>query len=261
MLWMGESIWYSSFDAQKALDLIFRLFQLHFCAITGSHSSKAKLGVLQRSASLISRLSSMLGAHVQALIREKLSAMLEDGAGLNNIIKELRKTISDMQKITGAQIAYTNFHNARVALYQNKLLLVRKKALCCWRELNSLLLTNFMFQRGQCDMFFFAMFFELADWLRKVYIIEKNLRVAEWFCCFLTETAKKENLLSLIAKFGAYYIEHLRNTDQLSEALLQAGQLQIFLKDEFGDDYLDWLEDAPVATKLYEELSALSISQ
>ena len=44
----------------------------------------------------------------------------------------------------------------------------------------------------------------------------------------------------LVAKYRCYYIDHLKCTYQLSEALTQAHYLQVFLVDEFGEDYLDW---------------------
>ena len=69
---------------------------------------------------------------------------------------------------------------------------------------------------------------------------EKKHDVAVWFCSFLLETAKRLEASFLVAKYRCYYIDHLRCTDQLSEALTQAHYLQVFLVDEFGEDYLDW---------------------
>ena len=81
--------------------------------------------------------------------------------------------------------------------------------------------------------------------------------MAVWFCLFVLNIARRLKLLFLAAKYQAYYIEHLKLTSQLSEALVQAHQLQIFSNQEFGEDYLDWLEDAPNALKLCKELDAL----
>ena len=53
-------------------------------------------------------------------------------------------------------------------------------------------------------------------------------------------------------KYQEYYIYHLKCTNQLSEVFVQANQLQMLLNDEFGEDYLDWLEDAPNVSKLYK---------
>ena len=58
----------------------------------------------------------------------------------------------------------------------------------------------------------------------------------------------------LIAKFRAYYIDHLKCTNQLSEAMVQTHLLQLFLVDEFGEDYLDWLPDAPDPLKILRDL-------
>ena len=70
--------------------------------------------------------------------------------------------------------------------------------------------------------------------------------------------AKKLQKKFLMAKYQAYCVEHLKCTNQLSEALVQAEDLQAFLTDEFGEDYLDWMEDAPNAANLCEELKVLS---
>ena len=84
------------------------------------------------------------------------------------------------------------------------------------------------------------MFLELADCLRQVYAKEKKHDVAGWFCSFLLETAKRMEASFLVAKYRCYYIDHLKCTYQLSEALTQAHYLQVFLVGEFGEDYLDW---------------------
>ena len=58
----------------------------------------------------------------------------------------------------------------------------------------------------------------------------------------------------LMAKYQAYCIDHLKRTNQLLEALAVTHHLQAFLMDEFCEDYLDWLADAPDALKLCDEL-------
>ena len=96
------------------------------------------------------------------------------------------------------------------------------------------------------------MFFEVGDCLRRVYENEKNYAIAGWFCTMLLQNARSVKSSFLVVKYQAYYVELLKNNDQLSQALEQAHILQVFLRDEFGEDYLDWLEDSPNAANLCE---------
>ena len=101
------------------------------------------------------------------------------------------------------------------------------------------------------------MFLELADCLRQVYANGNKQDIAGWFCEFLVTTAKCTEDSFLVAKYKAYYIQHLKCTNQLSKALAQTHHLQVFLEDEFGEDYLEWLPGAPDALKIRSELEIL----
>ena len=113
----------------------------------------------------------------------------------------------------------------------------------------------------ESDFFIVTMFLELADCLRQTYSHEKKHNIVGWFCAFLlnlvdsTATELKPSLL--VAKYRACYVEHLKCTDKLSEALEHAKHLKEFLTDNFGEDYSDWLGDAPNAAQLCKELEGL----
>ena len=114
--------------------------------------------------------------------------------------------------------------------------------------------TNFDVNCEKAPSILSGMFQELADCLREVYAYLKEHDIAGWFCSFLLTTAKLMEASFLMAKYRAYYIDHLKCTNQLSEAMAQAHLLQLFLVDEFGEDYLDWVTDAPDALKILSEL-------
>ena len=99
-----------------------------------------------------------------------------------------------------------------------------------------------------------GMYFSVGDCLRQVYENEKKQEIAGWFCETLLQEARRLNALYLVAKYQACYVEHLKNIDELPEASEEAQLLLVFLEDEFGEDYLEWLEGAPNAGKLCEEL-------
>ena len=103
----------------------------------------------------------------------------------------------------------------------------------------------------------FIMICEIADCLREVYA-EQKPGISGWFCVFLLKLARMLEAPFLYAKYDAYYVEHLQRSNKLSEALVQANCLQRFLVNEFGEDYLDWLENAPNAVELCQRLENLS---
>ena len=209
---------------------------------------------------LIPLFCAMVSGNLPVLTKRKLLGLLENASysARNVAIHEIVNSISAMCSIPEAELAYKSFCQARLALNQSDLVVCRKEAVLSWRHLTNLLLTDFMLKPDKCDQVFFFMFLELADCLRKVYTNEKKHTTAGWFCSFLMRMAKELQSKFLMAKYQAYYVEHLTCTDQLSEALVQAQDLQTFLTDEFGEDYLDWMEDAPDAASLCEELKVLT---
>ena len=175
-----------------------------------------------------------------------------------DLIKKLIKDVSDMSSITQAESAYKDFCQTRIALDEQKMnsFEARKKALSCWRELTNLIRTDFMPKPQVVDLFSLIMFLELADCLRRLYTSDHKHSTAGWFCSFLLSLARRLKCSFLVAKYQAHYVENLQCTYQISEALVQAHLLQSFLIDEFGEDYLDWLADAPHASRLCEELES-----
>ena len=115
----------------------------------------------------------------------------------------------------------------------------------------------FMEKRSFIDRLVYTMFCEIADCLRQVYA-EENHSISGWFCVFLLKVARFTEAPFLVAKYHAYYVEYLQRSDKLSEALVQANCLQRFLVEEFGEDYLEWLENAPNAVELCQRLENLS---
>ena len=107
------------------------------------------------------------------------------------------------------------------------------------------------------DRIFWVMFCEIADCLRQVYAQEKQ-SISGWFCVFLLKVARMIKAPFLVAKYHAYYVGYLQCSNKLSEALVQANCLQRFLVNEFGEDYLDWLENAPNAVELCQRLENIS---
>ena len=102
-----------------------------------------------------------------------------------------------------------------------------------------------------------GMFLENANCLRQVYAQEKN-SISGWFCVYLLKVARNVNALFLIAKWQAFYVEYLQRSNKLTKVLAEAHCLKRFLESEFGEDYVDWLEDAPNAIELYQRLQNVS---
>ena len=113
----------------------------------------------------------------------------------------------------------------------------------------------------ESHLFIFTMFLELADCLRQTYAQENKNSTVGWFCTFLLDLA--DSIVTelkpsfLVLKYLAYYVEHLKCSDKLSEALEHAKYLRKFLADNFGEDYFYWLEDVPNADELCEELECV----
>ena len=166
--------------------------------------------------------------------------------------------VDDILSIAEPERSYLLFTQARLSLQQKNYDIARNEALSCWRELTLLYWSDFCEHSSNCEgtSLVIAMFFEVGDCLRRVYENEKNYTIAGWFCTMLLQNARSVKSSFLVVKYQAYYVELLKNNDQLSQALEQAHILQVFLRDEFGEDYLDWLEDSPNAANLCEELEA-----
>ena len=198
----------------------------------------------------------MLGQQTQDHICDKLLAIsvLAENPPLNKAIDKLIENIEVFPRITEARHAYTAFSQARSALYHKEYSDARRSSLSCWRELTYLMDTNFDVNCEKAPSILSGMFLELADCLREVYAYLQEHDIAGWFCSFLLTTAKRMEASFLMAKYRAYYIDHLKCNNQLSEAMAQAHLLQLFLVDENGEDYLDWLTDAPDALKILSEL-------
>ena len=260
MFWVGEATWYSTFDAEKALDLVLRSYVVLVRSFSNQWGLKYQF--FEHSARLIPRLCAFVGGRVPALTCERLLGALSESHSFaqTDSIEKVRNMVHDLCKIKEAEREYRHFCKARLSLVKDDFLVTGREVLSCWRDLTGLLFTDFNVYRehGGCDEFILSMFHELAKYLCKIYTKEKKYYCAEWFCSFLMKSAKRENQFFLQAKSQAYYVDYLKCTGRLSEAFTQANLLQIFLTDEFGEDYLDWLEEAPNAVKLCQELEALT---
>ena len=76
---------------------------------------------------------------------------------------------------------------------------------------------------------------------------------------FHMTTTKWMKATFLVATSGAYCMDHLKCTNQLSDVLAKTHHLQVFLVDELGGDCLDWLPDAPDALKICSELEIAKV--
>ena len=106
-------------------------------------------------------------------------------------------------------------------------------------------------------MLLYGIFFEIADCLRKIYAQEKN-SISGWFCVYLLKLARNFQAPFVIAKWHAFYVEYFQRSNKLTEALAEAHRLKRFLESKFGEDYVDWLDDAPNAIELYHRLRNVS---
>ena len=203
----------------------------------------------------------MLGEQVPIKIKHKLYAMLGDGIypSRSGIIGRMITEIDHFSSIIEIHVTYKSFKEARLALRQKNFSLARKKGLSCWRGLMALDNSDFFMGERVCFdwLSLYALFFEIADCLRQVYAQEKH-SISGWFCDYLLKVARNVEVPFLFAKWHAFYVEYLQHSNKLTEALAGSLCLKRFIENEFGEDYADWLEDAPNAVELYQRLENVS---
>ena len=230
LFWRGCAAWNSSFDAKQTLDFLSSSLEIQLHSYPGLLRSTSQ--PLSSIFLIIPRLCAMLGEQTQDYICDKLLAIpvLGDNPHRNKAIGKLIDNIDVFSRITEARHAYTAFSQARVALHNEEYLDARRSSLSCWRGLTYLKDTDFDANWGT-DSILLGMFLELADCLRQVYANENEHDIVGWFCSFLLTTAKRMEASFLIAKYRAYYIDHLKRTNQLSEAMARTHLLHLFLVD------------------------------
>lgn len=102
---------------------------------------------------------------------------------------------------------------------------------------------------------------EQASMLKRLYAKEGNLTAAEWFAKFCFLFCKEMQWHFLVGKCGMEYVKFLKERGFLAQAAKQCRRVHRSLAEELGDDYAEWLPNAPQVPLMLDHIEKTLASE